>query len=173
MFAKAREKARQSSCLSNVKQLMLGVMQYAQDYDETLPSCWTYRTSYYEHPWWFEKIEPYLKNTQIITCPSAKANYPGYGMNYIHFGPQASAGVSLGQIQRPSENLFLADSNGSYECIYASEPPPAAPTSHYGHTYGECGCRHNDGANLGFCDGHAKWFKNSSLDDYRLWANVP
>ena len=37
VFAKAREKARQSSCLSNVKQIMLGVLQYCQDYDENLP----------------------------------------------------------------------------------------------------------------------------------------
>ena len=38
VFAKAREKARQTSCLSNVKQLGLGLMMYAQDYDEKLPS---------------------------------------------------------------------------------------------------------------------------------------
>ena len=37
VFAKAREKARQASCLSNVKQMCLALMQYAQDYDETLP----------------------------------------------------------------------------------------------------------------------------------------
>ncbi|MFO8079163.1 MAG: prepilin-type N-terminal cleavage/methylation domain-containing protein [Armatimonadota bacterium] len=37
VFARAREKARQSSCLSNVKQLNLGVMMYVQDYDETFP----------------------------------------------------------------------------------------------------------------------------------------
>jgi len=37
VFAKAREKARQTSCLANVKQLMLGILSYAQDYDERLP----------------------------------------------------------------------------------------------------------------------------------------
>ncbi|MBZ0172326.1 MAG: DUF1559 domain-containing protein, partial [Phycisphaerales bacterium] len=37
VFARAREKARQSSCASNLKQLALGLMQYAQDYDETYP----------------------------------------------------------------------------------------------------------------------------------------
>ncbi len=40
VFAKAREKARQSSCLSNMKQIVLGTMQYAQDYDERLPMRW-------------------------------------------------------------------------------------------------------------------------------------
>jgi prepilin-type N-terminal cleavage/methylation domain-containing protein len=37
VFAKAREKARQSSCLSNVKQLALGTLQYVQDYDGCFP----------------------------------------------------------------------------------------------------------------------------------------
>ena len=36
VFAKAREKARQTSCLSNVKQLALALIQYAQDYDERM-----------------------------------------------------------------------------------------------------------------------------------------
>ena len=37
VFAQAREKARQTACLSNMRQMTLGVMMYAQDYDETLP----------------------------------------------------------------------------------------------------------------------------------------
>ena len=37
VFAKAREKARQTTCLSNVKQITLGILQYAQDYDERFP----------------------------------------------------------------------------------------------------------------------------------------
>ncbi len=40
VFAKAREKARQSSCLSNLKQIGLATLQYVQDYDETLPFYW-------------------------------------------------------------------------------------------------------------------------------------
>ena len=39
VFAKAREKARQSMCVNNVRQLALGVLMYAQDWDETLPPC--------------------------------------------------------------------------------------------------------------------------------------
>ena len=41
VFARAREKARQTACLNNVKQLSLAVMQYTQDYDEILPACTT------------------------------------------------------------------------------------------------------------------------------------
>ncbi|MFH1910322.1 MAG: prepilin-type N-terminal cleavage/methylation domain-containing protein, partial [bacterium] len=44
VFAKAREKARQTSCLSNLKQIDLAVLQYAQDYDEMMPRSCGYTT---------------------------------------------------------------------------------------------------------------------------------
>lgn len=72
VFAQAREKARQTSCLSNLKQIGLGVMQYVQDYDETYP---LHRFSIKDtNPvtgegrpdWnpitWHEMVEPYVKN---------------------------------------------------------------------------------------------------------------
>ncbi len=64
VFAQAREKARQTSCLSNEKQIALGVMQYVQDYDEAFP-----RLEYQSPPravWspisWDVAIAPYIKN---------------------------------------------------------------------------------------------------------------
>ena len=66
VFARAREKARQASCLSNLKQLGLGLMMYAQDYDERLPGTYTMVPP---GPWplvfWPQIILPYVKNTQI------------------------------------------------------------------------------------------------------------
>ncbi|MBU0609562.1 MAG: DUF1559 domain-containing protein [Armatimonadetes bacterium] len=174
VFAKAREKARQTNCLSNVKQLMLGMLQYAQDYDETLPKCWTVvGTNNYASPMWYEAINPYTKSTQINYCPSDKTVSPGYGMNYIHLGSYGTC-VSLGNIIRPSELLCIADQFREHSCcIYASESA-AHPELHYGHnsTHGGVGTRHNDGGNVGYCDGHAKWLKDTNFDDYRLWANV-
>jgi prepilin-type N-terminal cleavage/methylation domain-containing protein/prepilin-type processing-associated H-X9-DG protein len=64
VFAKAREKARQSSCASNLKQIGLGFMQYAQDYDEKLFGARLPREG------WTGAISPYIKNTQIFGCPS-------------------------------------------------------------------------------------------------------
>ena len=108
VFAQAREQARKTSCLSNAKQLGLGVLMYVQDYDETLVPGWndssptlrdngsTYRT------WssWTKLIQPYVKNTNILLCPDQKdagfiqsANktarseiYAGYGLNYGYLG---------------------------------------------------------------------------------------
>jgi len=72
VFARARENARRSSCQSNLKQLGLGFIQYAQDYDEKLPagdnsnfaSGNTFATG------WGGRIFPYVKSGQVYTCPS-------------------------------------------------------------------------------------------------------
>src|SRR5437764_1424554 len=76
VFAQAREKARQTSCLSNLKQLGLGLMMYVQDYDETFPSAYMVTTQPPPSGWWstglwfWEQIaESYIKNYQIHLCP--------------------------------------------------------------------------------------------------------
>lgn len=75
VFAQAREKARQTACLSNSKQMALGVMMYSQDYDETLPIAnyapWcTYAVNDFRVPKWMDMLYPYIKNEQVFTCPS-------------------------------------------------------------------------------------------------------
>ncbi len=70
VFARARENARRASCQSNLKQIGLGALQYVQDYDETYSGSFrdnpnTARVSY------AEMLQPYIKSTQIFTCPSA------------------------------------------------------------------------------------------------------
>src|SRR3989454_4183209 len=66
VFAQAREKARQTSCLSNVKQIALGIQMYAQDYDEIFPMGT-------QNDWnnsWPTLTQPYIKNLGIFRCPS-------------------------------------------------------------------------------------------------------
>jgi prepilin-type N-terminal cleavage/methylation domain-containing protein/prepilin-type processing-associated H-X9-DG protein len=79
VFAKAREKARQTSCASNLKQLGLAFLMYAQDYDEctcswriftTTESCGT--TS--DTLWFHHVFQPYIKNWQVCICPSTAQN---------------------------------------------------------------------------------------------------
>ncbi|MES2460729.1 MAG: DUF1559 domain-containing protein [Armatimonadota bacterium] len=76
VFAQAREKARQTSCLSNIKQIGLGFMMYVQDADETFPPCLLCvptlnggSTSDTRMPY-DRQIAPYTKNDQIFACPS-------------------------------------------------------------------------------------------------------
>ncbi len=81
VFARAREKARQTACLSNLKQLGLGVMQYMQDYDETYPcqtTAGTGNVQYYSSAdgrtdaTWLNSIFPYSKSVAVNVCPSAR-----------------------------------------------------------------------------------------------------
>jgi prepilin-type N-terminal cleavage/methylation domain-containing protein/prepilin-type processing-associated H-X9-DG protein len=77
VFAQAREKARQASCLSNLKQLTLGWVMYAQDYDESFPQ-WKWDQMYAAGSvspnnaasLWVNAIYPYVKNAQVYNCPS-------------------------------------------------------------------------------------------------------
>jgi prepilin-type N-terminal cleavage/methylation domain-containing protein/prepilin-type processing-associated H-X9-DG protein len=62
VFAQAREKARQATCLSNNKQIALGVMMYTQDYDETLPLGAYDTLPNVPVTMWYDVIEPYVKS---------------------------------------------------------------------------------------------------------------
>jgi prepilin-type N-terminal cleavage/methylation domain-containing protein/prepilin-type processing-associated H-X9-DG protein len=86
VFARAREKARSASCLSNVKQLMLGVKMYEGDYDSMLPADgWLYGAGAWR--FWMEMINPYVKNSQIHMCPSA----PKAATTYVSTAPAGTA----------------------------------------------------------------------------------
>jgi len=80
VFAAAREKARSASCASNLKQLALGYTQYIQDNDETLPNiaedgCAINPSSCSQtNATWMDEIFPYVKSTQIFTCPDDNFN---------------------------------------------------------------------------------------------------
>src|SRR5947209_13763666 len=84
VFAQAREKARQASCASNLKQLGTAMMMYTQDYDETL-TCYVNAGSNY----WPNALDPYVKARKIWYCPSfprdtgaPSANSSTYGASF-------------------------------------------------------------------------------------------
>jgi prepilin-type N-terminal cleavage/methylation domain-containing protein/prepilin-type processing-associated H-X9-DG protein len=197
VFAKAREKARQSSCLSNMKQLSLASLQYAQDYDEILVKCyesfgpmpagpWTYNRRWYWQPGGNDgMLYPYIKNSQVFQCPSQGM----YGCNRTIFISGTGSGLALAQIQSPAETVVLGDtlsSGGSYLTGTGGTPgyggmvAPLTPTNVTSYT-NPAGCngrglmahRHNDGANLGFADGHCKWMKSgSTVSPTNMWDTL-
>ena len=76
VFARAREKAKQASCLSNMKQIVLGAVMYVADYDDNVfghiagrrdDPTWPWGAPYYM---WHQQMYPYVKNLQLFTCPS-------------------------------------------------------------------------------------------------------
>ena len=70
-FARARENARSSACLSNLKQVNLAMNQYSQDFDEHFPpiSSGQYNVASNPYIFWPNFVLPYIKNTQVFTCP--------------------------------------------------------------------------------------------------------
>ena len=166
VFARAREKARQTSCLSNLKQIGLSLMMYAQDYDETFPRSEGYRPPSELFPvdgrtYWFRRIAPYANNTQIFGCPSRSNRsiysggenmttdeYPG-GVNYTY--NLRASNVALGDVKRPAAFLMVVDGANNYFRLRRYDENT---TNYVWHQD-----RHNDGWNGTFADGHAKWSK--------------
>jgi prepilin-type N-terminal cleavage/methylation domain-containing protein/prepilin-type processing-associated H-X9-DG protein len=72
VFAQARDKARQTTCLSNEKQIGLAILQYVQDYDETFPLCVSEAPGQvYKYDYtWIANVQPYTKNLGIFACPN-------------------------------------------------------------------------------------------------------
>ncbi|MFO7947224.1 MAG: DUF1559 domain-containing protein [Armatimonadota bacterium] len=190
VFARAREKARQASCLSNVKQMGLAAMMYAQDYDETNVPCNTVNVSIpYVRPggdtvtltWgpWFALIQPYAKNPQIFICPSGGEIYYGctsYGANRLVTGRTFDTPVvKLAEIEYPAQTVLFADSSwtGSTDDYHTSNQWRLQ----YGHHPSFfIPARHNGGANIAFCDGHAKWHHIEENDIYTgpvTYTHVP
>ena len=72
VFAKVREKARQTACMSNLRQVGLGALQYAQDNDEAFVLTERGGDIDDDHEYyWGDMLQPYIKNWQMLTCPDA------------------------------------------------------------------------------------------------------
>ncbi len=166
VFARARENARRASCMSNVRQLGLGFMQYTQDYDERYPkfisatplagdveALWPAGDLYWSN--WILRIYPYVNNYQVFNCPSDNVVWKGRGSNasiYVSYGanqPMLSGTepLSIAAVVKPSETLLLADSEGATRYDIRSTYQTTRNISD----------RHLNGANIAFADGHAKW----------------
>jgi prepilin-type N-terminal cleavage/methylation domain-containing protein/prepilin-type processing-associated H-X9-DG protein len=132
VFAQAREKARAITCVSNQKQIGLGIVMYVQDYDETLP-----QNQYYTPPdtrtTWADMVYPYIKNGTahidnngsliqgkdgIWKCPSAAAEQDfNYGVTYQLFPDgsvpwnwtQQPATVALAAFSTPAQNVVVIE----------------------------------------------------------------
>jgi prepilin-type N-terminal cleavage/methylation domain-containing protein/prepilin-type processing-associated H-X9-DG protein len=163
VFAKAREKARQSSCLSNMKQIGLAVAQYCQDYDEGFPM---HNCTWDATPCSVGQLDPYCKNVQMWKCPSdsgtpgpsaGTSNRPSYAFNQEELN--GGAGRTLGDVQMPAETVCHSEATAGYlaipRCYGITNNAKLCARPYGGYFVG----RHNDGLNMSFVDGHAKWVK--------------
>jgi prepilin-type processing-associated H-X9-DG protein len=131
VFAQAREKARQTSCLNNIKQMSLGMLMYTQDYDGKFPPT----------PGWMDKIAPYIKKEEVYHCPTAKSD-DGNAYGYS-FNAQVST-VSVTKIASPATTALVFDSIAEGRSASAKGLQVMTPGRH---------ARTN---NIGYTDGHAQ-----------------
>jgi prepilin-type processing-associated H-X9-DG protein len=191
VFARARENARRASCMSNLKQIGLGIMMYTQDYDEKypqdrIPTAQTPPDGVWASNLWFwqQMIYPYTKSDQIYICPSSpitgqKPYDSQYGINTLITGWQGATSISLGAVNSPS-TTYLAMDSGMYsmDMYYIHTPAkdywyipgtkkyagvsPSFSNSQNETDYASDG-RHFDGNNTLFADGHVKWLKTADI----------
>ena len=165
VFARAREKARQTSCLSNLKQIGLSLLMYTQDYDEVLPPSGQYVTPdilfdpNVGRMYWFLLVYPYVNNANVFSCPSdssklirsggATTTHPDWpdGVNYTY--NLRAHQVALGDVVHPPAFLLVVDGSNNYFRLRRYDEN----TTNYVWAL----TRHNDGWNGTFADGHAKW----------------
>jgi prepilin-type processing-associated H-X9-DG protein len=131
VFARAREKARQTSCLSNMKQILLASLMYGQDYDERIMPSWLNymppdpNNSISNGTPWTVFIQPYMKNKQALYCPSAldgwgdyspdSAFYGGsYGMNHDNLGWDTLS-VKLAAVNKPASLIYFHEVGGAWD----------------------------------------------------------
>lgn len=190
VFARARESARRASCLANMKQIGLGLMQYAQDFDEMLPTNGTASGSAAREVGdyantatlnWISGTQPYIKSWQVFLCPSSipltdavykpiltpNPSNTGYLTNVVLLQRKLAA------LKNPAGLIWLQEfgttSNRTFARPFNSTdanrlPVPATDNIvdwlEPNNTYSLV---HFGGGNLLFADGHAKWRKQESI----------
>ncbi len=184
VFARAREKARQASCLSNMKQMGLAFLMYAQDYDEMFPA------SSWGHRHWLFLVNAYVggkpQNWQkmaggIFSCPS------GVLLQYISSPaqitpePAASWGLVLdssGQYPYWASYAVNEHVTDEWPALAAWEDPAGSfltlegtDSDIEGDELDEMRFDHNEGANFTFIDGHSKWHRAEYHNDPTDAAN--
>ncbi|MGI6384088.1 MAG: prepilin-type N-terminal cleavage/methylation domain-containing protein [bacterium] len=173
VFGRAREKARQATCQSNLKQLAMAFEMWVQDHDETYPYGFKQGTS------WDKAMYEgkYMGVKNILSCPSdvfvhtsIPRSYPAN--RYVCAFGDAREGnppdliVSAAQVSKPSETILLLEEHGDSR-DYASAAGPAIAVSAGIPLVAQK--IHSGGRNLLFCDGHVKWSKESlTYDDVKL-----
>lgn len=177
VFATAREKARQTSCLSNLRQLGTATLMYATDYDEVLPLIRRNRS-------WTYTVQPYIKSFAILRCGSDKSSnwsnnpadtnvtYPSafritsYAVNGM-MSPEITTNMttSLASLSKPANVIYFAESARNFtENYYHAHVWPSRHWLTATNTPDDITtAAHADGFNTSYLDGHAKHVRWSQV----------
>lgn len=145
-FAKAREKARQTTSLSNLKQIALAMIMYTQDHDERFPPAGK----------WVDAITPYLtanlhtheERQRVIASVFHDPSAPDSQKWSYAFNSNLS-GLSLAHIDKPATTVLLFESNAGVK--NASDTGESIPRPG----------RHSGGTDYALADGHCKYYHDT------------
>lgn len=174
VFSQAREAARRISCLSNLRQIGMGLAMYVQDSNERMPGAGPTGRE------WPLYLGAYTGSTQIFTCPSDSGNEPtinGDGQNRLSYGynslvingsqygfdgPDGASPLSLSSVDLPSETIAIFDYTG------VNAPNEAKVRSIDQLDSGSDATtrvakRHQQGFGALYADSHVKWRKSASV----------
>lgn len=180
VFSKVRESARRTSCASNLRQIGFGMQMYAADYDETMVQSKTNTGGSYRN-----LIQPYMKSTQVIYCPSRKMRTTGYDGTLVSYagnwipvfgdwgkgvgalGSQTS--IRLSEYANPGSTIAVTEYDTSMQYLVDIT---SAATCDSNAESGKClWAGHNQTANFLFCDGHVKSMHPSgTLTPLNMWT---
>jgi prepilin-type N-terminal cleavage/methylation domain-containing protein/prepilin-type processing-associated H-X9-DG protein len=182
VFAQAREKARASACLSNMKQVGLALSMYVNDYDEMYPN--HQDADQFMNPAappnWGRALQPYMKNIKVLTCPTARI-WPGQaaaaakGLEITSLLGNGvlmrTKGMAMAAVPNPADIVAFQEDYFSFTTAF-NRPWDAGGNKfmywHYlddqkvsrgGVVDEDYSNQHFAGGNLVFADGHAKWRK--------------
>jgi len=185
VFAKARENARKASCLSNLKQIGMATMMYAQDYDEAYPywgyvgsMTWPYGNllaplsgaNTYDGGPWVACHLPYVKDSKVWFCATPSKDPPDHwkspstGVSPTNY--QINSMVVLPEYWRA---LGKAPAGYGPVCMaQVANPSVTFVWEDWGQAYGN-GAIHMLGTNFACLDGHAKWQKQGRKEIIGGW----
>jgi prepilin-type N-terminal cleavage/methylation domain-containing protein/prepilin-type processing-associated H-X9-DG protein len=174
VFAKARDKARQSACLSNFKQIGLASMQYVDDYDEKFPiisvaTADTDASTAKGYGAYMIVLAPYIKSPQVTACPSSKGR-PLVNCTWYFFDGSWGAWSIWGAKtyvtkycpDGVSQSAVMADIKSPSCVVELQETQWESGSANCGSDI-RSGAAHAGGLNFALSDGHAKWYNVKTL----------
>ncbi len=170
VFAKAREKARQTACTSNGKQISLAMTMYMADYDQIVGT-WFGSVPQFDQ---VACLTPYIKNEQIWLCPSGPYrsvdDYNGACVrpnHTVYAFDVALLGLPETRLDNPSGTILMAERDQGCNYMFSCDSCHG-----YSDTVNSMVAYHSDGCIAGFVDGHAKWMKTTQFNNPALWKRT-